>query len=293
MQDLPDDLGDRLALQGRSSLELGSQLLIGSNRQWFGHAKSVLRRTTPSNSSFESEPDSQPEGEAREEPLLLQPFYSRFPHVSGPIRYPCKPQWLLQRRTLIREASNEEFASTLRRVPFPFRGEVEAETETTGLEIYHGAHGQYETHAPIFSFIPYELEGETHLLAGYLCTPLVTFPLEEVRKKDKLRGKTIAELGFGNVPTDLVAYEYEDEGYLLILNSTRGPMLIEASDVREAHKRPGITTEVGPRTGVDYLTPGLRTAVQVADLDSDHLMVLDRSANNGALTLYARNKRWM
>ncbi len=31
--------------------------------------------------------------------------------------------------------SNEELASTLRRVPFPFRGEL----EVTGLEIYHGA----------------------------------------------------------------------------------------------------------------------------------------------------------
>ena len=185
--------------------------------------------------------------------------------------------------------SNEEFASTLRRVPFPFGGEVKA----TGLEIYHGAHGAYETHAPIFSFIPYELEGETHLLAGYLCTPLVTFPLEEIRSKSKLRGKTIAELGFGNIPTDFVAYEYGGEGYLVILNSTRGPMLIKARDLQKAQKQPGITEEVGPRTGVDYLTPVLRTAVQIADLDENHLMVLDRSAENGALTLYARNKRWM
>lgn len=185
--------------------------------------------------------------------------------------------------------SNEEFASTLRRVPFPFEGDV----QVTGLEIYHGAHGAYETFAPIFSFIPYELEGEKHLLAGYLCTPLVTFPLKDIRSKSKLRGKTIAELGFGNIPTDFVAYEYGGEGYLLILNSTRGPMLIKASDLQKAQKRPGITTEVGPRTGVDYLTPGLRTAVQIADLDEENLMVLDRSADNGALSLFARSKEWL
>lgn len=196
---------------------------------------------------------------------------------------------LIDGELFIAGLSNEEFASTLRRVPFPFEGEM----KVTGLEIYHGAHGAYETFAPIFSFIPYELEGEKHLLAGYLCTPLVTFPLEEIRSKSKLRGKTIAELGFGNIPTDFVAYEYGGEGYLLILNSTRGPMLIKASDLQKAQKRPGITTEVGPRTGVEYLTPGLRTAVQVADLDQDHLMVLDRSAENGALSLYARDKRWM
>jgi len=185
--------------------------------------------------------------------------------------------------------SNEEFASTLRRVPFPFEGEM----KVTGLEIYHGAHGAYETFAPIFSFIPYQIEDETHLVAGYLCTPLVTFPLEEVRSKAKLRGKTIAELGYGNIPTDLVAFEHDGEGYLLILNSTRGPMMIEASDIREAQKRPGITTEVGPRTGVDYLTPRLRTAVQIADLDAESLLVLDRSVENGALSLRAHSKQWM
>lgn len=190
---------------------------------------------------------------------------------------------------MIAGLSNEEFASTLRRAPFPFNGKV----GVTGLEIYHGAHGAYETFAPIFSFIPYELEGKPHLIAGYLCTPLVTFPLEEVRSKSKLRGKTIAELGFGNVPTDLVAYEHGGEGYLVVLNSRRGPMLIKDSDIREAQKRPGITTEVGPRTGVDYTTPGLRTAVQIADLDQDHLMVLDRSADNGALSLLARPKQWV
>lgn len=190
---------------------------------------------------------------------------------------------------LIAGLSNEEFASTLRRAPYPFDGEV----KVTGLEIYHGAHGAYETFAPIFSFIPYELGGKKQLIAGYLCTPLVTFPLDEIRSKSKLRGKTIAELGFGNVPTDFVAYERDGEGYLVILNSTRGPMLIRASDLQEAQKRPGITTEVGPRTGVDYLTPRLRTAVQIADLDPDNLMVLDRSPDNGALQLRTFSKRWM
>ncbi len=38
---------------------------------------------------------------------------------------------------LIAGLSNEEWASTLRRTPFPFEGEV----AVTGLEIYHGAHG--------------------------------------------------------------------------------------------------------------------------------------------------------
>jgi len=65
--------------------------------------------------------------------------------------------------------SNEEFASNLRKIPYPFSGK----TSATSIEIYHAAHGKFETHAPISTLMPYEVEGEAHLLAAYTCTPLV------------------------------------------------------------------------------------------------------------------------
>ena len=46
---------------------------------------------------------------------------------------------------LVAGASNEEFASTLRRIPFPFNGGSRANS----LEIYHVSHGKYETASPI------------------------------------------------------------------------------------------------------------------------------------------------
>ena len=185
--------------------------------------------------------------------------------------------------------SNEEFASTLRRAAFPF-GDAPV---STGLEIYHGAHGAWETHAPIFSFIPYEIAGDRHLLAGYLCTPLVTFPLDEVRSKDRLRGKTIAELGWGNIPTDLVDYEHEGERYLLIANSSRGTMKLKAADIVAAQAREGITSEAGPREGVDYHTAPLGSVAQIAMFDDEHILVLTRSMENGALSLAIRSKDWV
>lgn len=185
--------------------------------------------------------------------------------------------------------SNEEFASQLRHASFPFAGGPVG----TGLEIYHGAHGEWETHAPIFSFIPYEIAGDQHLLAGYLCTPLVTFPLDEVRTKDRLRGKTIAELGWGNIPTDMVDYEHEGERYLLIANSSRGTMKLKASDITAAQGREGITSEAGPREGVDYHTVPLGSVAQIADFDADSILVMGRSMENGALSLSVRPKRWI
>ena len=180
--------------------------------------------------------------------------------------------------------SNEEFASTLRRVPFPFG----KQPSVTSLEIYHGAHGAFETFAPIFSFIPYAIAGRQHLLAGYLCTPLVTFPLEEVKQQKKLRGKTIAELGWGNIPTDIVAYENDGESYVLISNNRRGTMRIKGSDIVAANARDGITTEAGPRTGLDYETVPLGHVAQLATLDAGRILVLNRAMENGALSLAAR-----
>ena len=87
--------------------------------------------------------------------------------------------------------STGEFASTLRRVPFPF----EPTASSSSIEIYHAAHNQNETRAPIRTMLITELEGEPTLLASYTCTPLVTIPLAEIKDGNKITGNTIAELG--------------------------------------------------------------------------------------------------
>jgi len=188
--------------------------------------------------------------------------------------------------------SNEEFASTLRRAPYPFTDEL----ESTGLEIYHGAHGKYETHAPIYTFMQYELGGKPHVVASYLCTPLVTFPVDSLKDGSKLRGKTIAELGFGNLPIDMIAYEHEGESYVLMTNTRRGAMKMKASDIEAWNAKEGITTEVGGDEivrGVPYIGSPLGHVLQVADFDTENIMVLWREAENGALSLATRNKRWL
>jgi hypothetical protein len=120
--------------------------------------------------------------------------------------------------------SNEEFASTMRILPFPF---ADAASSTT-LEIYHGAHGAWETNSPIRAFLPYELNGEKVLVASYLCTPLVTFSLDKIKDKQHVKGRTLAELGYGNYPLDMVAYEKGGKGFILLINSARGVMRFSA-----------------------------------------------------------------
>lgn len=185
--------------------------------------------------------------------------------------------------------SNEEFASVLRRAPWPFDDTARA----TGLEIYHGAHGQFETHAPVHTFMPIELDGTEHVLAGYLCTPLVTFSMDDLANSDKLRGKTIAELGFGNVPVDMLRVTQDGEDFVLLTNSRRGTMKIPVADIAAAQKKPSIEESVGPRTGVDYEGSPMGLVVQVDNYGDGMVLILERNPENGTLRLSARENRWL
>jgi hypothetical protein len=55
-------------------------------------------------------------------------------------------------------------------VPYPFTGS----SIETHLEIYHVAHGNYETRAPIRTMQFATLNGEDTLIAAYACSPIVT-----------------------------------------------------------------------------------------------------------------------
>ena len=78
-------------------------------------------------------------------------------------------------RLYVAGLSNEEFSSKLRSVSYPFN----TVDNGASVEIYHGNHGQFETRSPVYTFVPYKVKGETNLIAGYLCTPLVKFPVEQ------------------------------------------------------------------------------------------------------------------
>jgi hypothetical protein len=125
-------------------------------------------------------------------------------------------------KVIIAGLSNEEFASTLRMVNYPFSGNV----ASTGVEIYHGSHGQFETNAPIRTFTTINLGNKSRLLAAYTCTPLVDLAMSQLTPGAKVRGKTIAELGNGNQPIDMFVYQKEGKNFLLMANSSRGVMKV-------------------------------------------------------------------
>ncbi len=172
--------------------------------------------------------------------------------------------------------SNEEFSSALRRMSFPAGGEM----RTTTLEIYHVSHGRNETQAPIMTFLPVEIQGAPYVLAAYTCTPLVSFPLGSLGDGDHVFGRTVAELGAGNQPLDMIAYQRDGQQHILIANSRHPLMRVATSDVANAPALVSPTKDEGiPRVAIQ--TSGIR---QLADLDADHVVVLQAGAD-GALDL--------
>ena len=181
-------------------------------------------------------------------------------------------------RVFVAGLSNEEFASKLRSVRYPFDGLDNG----TSVEIYHGAHGAWETRSPVYTFVPYEVDNEPHLIAGYLCTPLVKFPVEKLKAGEKLVGTTIAELGNRNRPLDMIVYSKDGKDYILMSNTSRGVMKIPTEGFA---KQEGITTEVADKAGVAYDTiTSMKGVEQLDRFDDGHSIVIART-DDGALNL--------
>jgi hypothetical protein len=171
-------------------------------------------------------------------------------------------------RLIVSGLSNEEFASKLWSVPYPFA----AADRGASVEIYHGNHGQLETRSPVMAFLPMAVNGQPHVIASYTCTPLVRFPVSSLRTGEKVVGTTIAEFGAGNQPLDMIQYQKDGQSFLLMSNSRRGVMKIPTANFGSAS---GITERVGGTAGIPYETIASMTGIEQLDkLDANRSIVI-------------------
>lgn len=180
-------------------------------------------------------------------------------------------------KVIVAGLSNEEFASNLRVIPFPFADAQKG----TAIEIFHGAHGRFETNAPVRTFVTYNIANKPHVLAAYTCTPLVKFPISDLQPGKKVMGTTIAELGNRNRPLDMIVYRKGSTDYILLNNSSRGVMKL-STDKIDSYQ--GITKQTDV-TGVPYETIASLKGVEHLDkIDNQHAMLLVRG-ESGSLDL--------
>lgn len=177
--------------------------------------------------------------------------------------------------------SNEEFSSAFRRMPYPFGKGM----ETTTVEIYHVSHGRNETNAPVMTFLPQKVNGSLYILAAYTCTPLVAFEAQSLKNGEHVFGRTVAELGAGNQPLDMISFTRGGQESILIANSRHPMMRVNLSDIASGKALKSPSEEPGiPR--VPLALTGIR---QLADLDANHVVVIQTGENGLDLRSIAKS----
>ncbi|MEM1288356.1 MAG: hypothetical protein AAGH60_08395 [Pseudomonadota bacterium] len=190
--------------------------------------------------------------------------------------------------------STGEFASTLRRVPYPF----DESASSTGVEIFHAAHGQNETRAPIRAMSVMDIGGEKTVVAAYTCTPLVTIPVSDLADGANVSGKTIAELGYGNTPLEVLDFTVFDRSgnamsMVLVINREMDADLIAMPALEAAAAGPAIVQPVaflGDTKGVETTPIPLSGVVQAAEQDPMFLLTLRRNIDTGTMDLVSFRK---
>ncbi len=163
--------------------------------------------------------------------------------------------------------------SSVHQIPFPFT----EGSAGTSVEIFHGAHGKVESTSAIRTFVPMNINGEPSLLAGFVCTPLVRFPISDLKPSEKTRGTTVAELGNRNQPLDMIAYRKDGHDFLLLSNSARGVMKISTENIA---RNDGITTPVKETAGQSYETiKELAGVVQLDRVNDEDVLVLVQASD--------------
>ena len=173
--------------------------------------------------------------------------------------------------------SNEEWSSALRSIPYPFKTAAKGPQ----LQIWHSSHGRYETQSPVRTFVPYSIDGKDYVLAAYTCTPLVKIATSDLKAGAQVKGTTIADLGAGNQPLDMVPYKKDGHEYILIANSSFGVVKLHADNLGQ-YKPIDSPTVVPDKAGAPYdKVTALTNVRHLTPLDSGTAVILTSAGGGG------------
>ncbi|MDT0607724.1 hypothetical protein [Croceitalea rosinachiae] len=185
--------------------------------------------------------------------------------------------------------TNGEFASNIRKIAYPFD---QSKNEVNSIEIYHAVHTQMETRAPIRTMLIDELDGTPTIIASYTCTPLVTIPTSEIKENANVKGKTIAELGYGNTPIDMIIVQEQGmdgsvSKSLLVTHKNRGGSLIPFNSIVEGAEGKGMAgMQAMDATGLDGIRAIPTANVMQIDVQNQmFLTMVRRNIESGEIDL--------
>ena len=183
----------------------------------------------------------------------------------------------------------DNFRSSLRRMPYPF----DSTQHVAAVEMYHIAHDQYESRAPIRAMSVQQIDGKPQLVAAYTCSPVVLVPLDELTDGAKISASTIMDMGNGQ-PLDMIAFRMGDQPMLFVTNNSRSPLVIPVEGLSGANAVTDEDFERGGKFDLHPLMPfGLTgkavmfegVPLHMALFDDDFFVSLTRDAYTGDLNL--------
>ncbi len=186
-------------------------------------------------------------------------------------------------KVMVSGLSNKEFSSTFRSINFPF----DDTQDHASLEIYHAAHGKYETYAPIRTFNVVNIDNKDYLMASYTCTPLVLFPMDELKGGTHVKGRTVAELGAGNSPLDMITFNRDGKPYFLMANTNRPVMRIDYDAIKSFKSELTEPVKGYKAEGLSFTSLPMVNVLQLDNLDSNNVVYLQRTSG-GELVLVSR-----
>ncbi|MES2774665.1 MAG: hypothetical protein V4722_10795 [Bacteroidota bacterium] len=184
---------------------------------------------------------------------------------------------------LVSGLSNHEFSSSFKSIPYPFTGKQDEST----LEIYHAAHGRFETSAPIKTFTTATIDNKKYLVASYTCTPLVLFPMDELKPGMHVKGRTVAEMGSGNTPIDMITLMKNNEPFLVMANTKHPVAKVDYKNI--ASFAGTLTEQVKGTGGVSFTATDMTNVMQMDKLDNAQIIMMQKKAN-GDVDLWTANE---
>lgn len=185
--------------------------------------------------------------------------------------------------------SNEEFASRLRSIKFPFKNAQ----VSTSVEIFHTSHNRYETHAPIETMLPLTLNNQASILAGYGCAPLAKFSVADLKSQKHVKGATLAELGGGSRPLDMILYKKNGEEYVLIANSNRSVYKMKVANLESSQPLTTPVDGIFVSSGTPFVATAYVGVLHIDNLNSKFVAAVQRDIQTGDLNLVSIQKRWL
>ena len=184
--------------------------------------------------------------------------------------------------------TNENFCSALRRMPYPFNGKE----SISNIEMFHIAHDEYETRAPIRSFVIKNIDGKDQMVAAYTCSPLVLIPLDELKNGAKVKARTLGDMGNGQ-PLEMVSFSMKGKDMIFVISNSRTPRVIPVAGLNNAKVYTEKDFERGGKSDMGILPIGpmgkpvmfTGSALHIDLLDPMHFATIRRDPETGSMDL--------